>query len=244
MELLFVILMIVVGAGLATAVAAAARLRDQAASGGSETPTREIVAASILFELARLGGASREQAMKLVREEAHNPAPIREGIDLHSWSAGFASASTPPSRERLLEHAVKIAVILNSTIPLGQYNALVDVSFGLGFQSDALARLRARYRFDYVDYAKAGRPHSADRSGSGAPLFARSAADHATSLALLGLDSSSKRTDVVSAYRKMASRYHPDRFHEATSDAKQEASARFIEITVAYERLLNSPDLE
>ena len=101
-------------------------------------------------------------------------------------------------------------------IPLRQYAALLDLSFGLGFHTDALARLREIYGFEYVDHAKDARPRSADRGGGGAPLFVRDAARPSRSCSgILGLSGEATRQEVGAAYRKLVAQHHPDRFHGA-----------------------------
>ncbi|HEY5610912.1 MAG TPA: DnaJ domain-containing protein [Thermoanaerobaculia bacterium] len=247
MEFILVIAMIVAGLGLALVVGLLTMLAKRRSDGFSEQlgnvrRSRESIAASILFEIARAGGGSPDDARRLIREEARIAAPAEIGIDLSSWAQAYASGSSPDQRSRLLELAVKIAVIMNSTIPLAQYNALVDLSFGLGFQTDALARLRARYRFQYVDYAKQGRPRSADRSGGGAPLYQRAPFNRAEKLRVLGLEGDVTRDRLISAYRRLASQHHPDRYHNADDASQHAAAQRFIEVTEAYEALLATWD--
>jgi hypothetical protein len=140
-------------------------------------------------------------------------------------------------RERLLESAVRLAVATNARIPIRQYTALVDLSFGLGFQTDALARLRARYRFEYVDHAKRGRPAEADRRNRPA-LDSKRILDRRTKTELFGLRERFSRRELVSAYRRLAAQEHPDRFHGVSAAEQDRASARFIELTEAYEDLL------
>ena len=121
-------------------------------------------------------------------------------------------------------------------IPLVQYVALLDLSFSLGFRTDALARLRERHPFEYIDHAMAGRPREADRSGR-QTLSARGR-DRTELLRLLELDGDPPRQSIVAAYRRVAARHHPDRFHEASEREREEAASRFIEVTRAYEELL------
>ena len=115
---------------------------------------------------------------------------------------------------------------------------LLDLSFSLGFQTDALAKLRERYAFDYVDHAKDARPRSADRAGGSVPLFVRGSADTVALLRILGLEHNADRQAIISAYRRLASQIHPDRVHSQSESAQSEAAAKFIEITRAYETLM------
>jgi DnaJ-domain-containing protein 1 len=141
--------------------------------------------------------------------------------------------ATDQQRRELLEVAVQL-VAARSPVPVRQYAALLDLSFGLGFQTDALARLRELYGFEYVDHAKEGRPPGADRE----PLFARAPRERTELLRILGLEVTPTRQELSAVYRRLVSQHHPDRFHGATAEAQTEASARFIEITRAYEELL------
>jgi hypothetical protein len=127
---------------------------------------------------------------------------------------------------------------MHSPIPVRQYAALLDLSFGLGFHTDALAKLRELYGFEYVDHAKDARPRSADRVGGGAPLFARQTRPQDELARVLGLSGAFSRNELTVAYRKLVSENHPDRFHGATAEAQSAAAGRFIEITTAYEELV------
>ncbi|HKR66997.1 MAG TPA: J domain-containing protein, partial [Thermoanaerobaculia bacterium] len=172
-----------------------------------------------------------------VRRGAGLAAPVTSGIDIASWSETYARNATPQQRASLLETAVQL-VATEHPVPLRQYAALLDLSFGLGFQTDALARLRERYGFTYVDHAKDARPKGADRSGDAAPLFVRTKRVRSELLALLGVSSTATRQEISTAYRRLVSQHHPDKFHAATAEEQSAAAARFIELTRAYEELL------
>lgn len=239
MERLLLLLMIAAGgvAALALRLAVAAARSAPEPPRGSWAPPEEI-AASVLHAIARCGGASPDEASRLLHAHWPGAATVEPSIDLRSWAEAFARQRAEEARCELLEASVRLAVAMSPTIPLTQYNALLDVCFGLGFHADALARLRAIYRFEYVDHAKRARPRSADRAG-GAVLFRRRL-DRAALLRTLELDGEPDRGAVISAYRRLAVRYHPDRWHDAAAEEQREASRRFIEITEAYEQLLQS----
>jgi hypothetical protein len=243
MEFLIVAIMIVLGLGIAAvvavvagAVSAADKNRERA--NARISPDRDSIAASIVYQIAAAGGADSQRVLRFLREEANLLAPVTPNAHIGSWADAYRRSTTLEQREALLDLAVRAAVAHNAALPLEQYNALLDLSFGLGFQTDALARLRARYRFEYTDYAKHGRPVSADRSGGGAPLFQRPAADAQPLLSVLGLSGKVSRHDLTSAYRRLAAQNHPDRFYGSSTAQQAEAAARFIEITEAYEQLL------
>lgn len=240
MEFLIIVIMIVLGLGIAAvvavlagAVSTAERNREQS----RQPPDRDAIAASIVYQIGTAGGAAGDAVLRFLRE-AHLLAPVTPNVHMASWAEAYRRMSTPQEREALLELAVRAAVAHNAALPLAQYNALLDLSFGLGFQTDALARLRARYRFEYTDYAKHGRPVTADRAGGGAPLFQRPPADPQPLLSILGLAGKVSRHELTSAYRRLAAQNHPDRFYSASPDEQATAASRFIELTEAYEQLL------
>ena len=246
-ELVAVAIMIAGGIAIAVFIAGATAIarKEQEHAGGAAgrrmengLPERDRIAASLLFQLTLYGGVPAADALRMVRRIGGIPAPVTPGIDISNWAERFAQVSTPEQRSRLLETAVQIVAEPGTPVPLRQYSALLDLSFSLGFQTDALARLRERYGFDYVDPAKYGRPRSADRAGGGAPLFVREKPNESELLRVLGIEGSASRQTIITAYRKLAAQHHPDRFFGEPEEAQTSAAARFIEITQAYEALL------
>lgn len=231
------ILFIVVGGGALAAFVIAAMAISGRERRQNEVvmpaPQRDTIAASLLFHVVAAAGGGEDEAMRQVRRGSGIAAPITRGIDVTNWAESFARSATPQQRRELLEVAVQL-VAARSPVPVRQYAALLDLSFGLGFQTDALARLRELYGFDYVDHAKDARPRGADRE----PLFARAQRPPAELLRILGIDGTPTRQELSAAYRRLVSQHHPDRFHAETGEAQREAATRFIEITRAYEELL------
>lgn len=239
MELIFIAFMVVGGLGLAAFVMTATAIAKREQGGAEPTaapPQRDSVAASLLYHVVVAGGVPEEQALREVRRGSGIAAPITRGIDVANWAESFARNSDAQRRHDLLEMAVRL-VASGSPIPLRQYAALLDLSFGLGFHTDALARLRTTYGFEYIDHAKDARPVEADRAGGGAPLFVRVPRRREELLAVLGIEGSPSRQELSVRYRKLAAQHHPDRYHGAPSQAQADAAARFIEITRAYEEL-------
>ena len=239
MEILFAVFMLGAGSALAVFVLTATAIahRERAQEQGPP-PQRDSVAASLLYHVIVSGGSGAEEALRQVRRSAGLGAPVTRGIDVSSWAESYARAATPDQRSALLETAARLVAARNEPVPLRQYAALLDLSFGLGFHTDALAKLRQVYGFQYVDPARAGRPRSADRAGGGAPLFERAVGDRTALLAILGLGAEPSRQEISTAYRRLVSQHHPDRFHGAPQRIQEEAAARFIEITRAYEELM------
>jgi hypothetical protein len=227
-ELIAAIFMLGAGGALAIFVMVAMKI-DRAERGVDDPrpPQRDSVAASLLFHVVSAGGAPRDEAMRQVRRGAGLAAPVIQGIDVGNWAESYARHASPEQRANLLELAVQLVAKREGPVPLRQYAALLDLSFGLGFHIDALARLRESYGFEYVDHAKDAR--IAGKKGSGRP--------HEL-LATLGITGTPTRQELSAAYRKLVTQHHPDRFHGATAEAQNSAAARFIEITRAYEELL------
>jgi hypothetical protein len=240
-ELIAIIAMIIVGGATAVMVMiviAIAQKGGGPTSPTSSAPDRSRLAASILFQLLLLGGLPADEALRDIRRRAGLASPVTSGIDVTNWGERFAQLATAEQRAWLLQTAVELVSGRGRPLPLRQYTALLDLNFALGFQTDALAKLREQYGFEYVDHAKDGRPREADRVGGAAPLYARETVDPAPLLRLLGIEGPGSRQAIISAYRRLAAQHHPDRVFGAPEQVQSEAAARFIEITRAYETLL------
>ena len=235
------VIAILVGALVAVAIAVKIATMEER-SLGDEDPRRNAdgLAAGILREVAIAGGATPQAADEIARARTGWRTLPEERIDIATWGEAFAEARDPDARTALLDAAVVVAMSTGTRIPAPQYSALMALSFALGFHTDALARLRARYGFEYDDWARLGRPQEADRAGGGAPLFDRSeTVSTAELLAVLCLnEKTATRHAIVSAYRHLAAESHPDRFHEATSDERLAASDRFRRLSAAYQSLM------
>ena len=239
MEILAVLIMIVVGGATAVfALVAFALSRDQRNETARAAGGRDQIAASLLYQVLVSGAETQEDALRRIRREAGLAGIVTRGVDVASWAEAFARISTESQRSDLLETAVRMVASRGEPVSMRQYLALLDLSFGLGFQTNALARLRERYGFDYIDPAKSGRPREADRVGGATPLFIREQADPRESLRVLELDGTPTRQMIVSAYRRLVAQHHPDKVVDRSESAQQEAAARFIELTRAYEQLM------
>lgn len=200
--------------------------------------SRDSIGGSIFFNLLLAGGDRPDEALRDIRRLAGFGGVVASKVDVASWGARYAQMATPAQREQLLETAVQLVAARGRPVPLPQYSALLDLSFALGFHTDALAKLRERYPFDYVDHAKNGRPREADRSGGSTPLFVRGTPDSSMLLRTLGLEGTPSRQVIISTYRRLAAQHHPDKFFGHPPEVQSETAARFIEITRAYEALL------
>jgi hypothetical protein len=201
-------------------------------------PGRDLIAASVIHHLLLLGGDTPDAATRRLRAIGRM-APVTADIDITSWGERYRQLATREASALLLEHAIATIIDQHRVIPLAQYSAILELNFALGFQTDSLFRLRDRFAFDYVDHARYGRPHEADRAGSGASLFDSARVDDSTKLlAVLGLQEPVDRHGIIAAYRRLASEFHPDHHFDEPADAQAAAAARFIMVTDAYERLL------
>lgn len=223
---LLIALMIGGGAGIAALILRFASARQRTAPEAS-TPED-----AIAFTIAAAGARSPDDA----RRHAGCPPPPGE-IDLTEWASRLAGRRTVTERLALLERCVRIAATMNPVVPLKQYSALLDLTFALGFHADALARIRDRCPFDYVDPARAGRPRSAEGRGISMILIS-SPEEQERSLRVLELTPPIDRQALVQAYRRLVGVHHPDRFHDATEQEREAAAERFIAITQAFEKLL------
>jgi DnaJ domain len=241
-ETVAVLIMIVGGVAIAMFVFGAAAIARGEAGRVDDlrraAPRPDEIAASLLFQVFTAGGASAEDALRDVRRSAGLAGRVTRSIDVANWGDAYAQVSSPAQRQALLETAVRLVAARHRQIPLLQYIGLLDLSFALGFQTDALARLRVKYGFDYIDHAQDARPRDADRAAR-KTLFARAEGDREQWLALLEIDGTASRQTIISAYRRLAAQNHPDRFHGQSVDVQSAAAARFIEITRAYEALLS-----
>ena len=71
------------------------------------------------------------------------------------------------------------------------------------------------------------------------PLFVRDTSDPRELLRVLEIEAASPtRQTIISAYRRLVARHHPDKIADRSELAQRAASAKFIELTRAYERLL------
>jgi DnaJ-domain-containing protein 1 len=163
---------------------------------------------------------------------------VTSAIDMRNWAERFAQLAPADHRAALLDTAVRLVADRDTPVPLRQYTALLDLSFGLGFQTDALAKLRDKYGFEYIDHAKDARPREADRAGGATPLFARERREAGELLRVLEIDGPASRAVIIAAYRRLAAQHHPDRVFAQPAEVQSAAAARFIEITRAYEALL------
>jgi hypothetical protein len=242
MELLTIAFMLAGGVALAVFVIAVYAINQRAAEHERRdtlpATEQERITVSLLFAVVKAGGGSDDDALRAVRRGAGIAAPVTRGIDVPNWAETFARRATQQQRLALLETAVQLVATHERPVPLRQYATLLDLSFGLGFQTDALAKLRETYGFEYVDHAKDARPRHADRGGGAAPLYVRAERDAGALLRVLGLTAEAQRRDIIAAYRRLVAQHHPDRFHAASVEEQSGAAQRFIEITRAYEELL------
>jgi hypothetical protein len=231
-DLVAVLFMLIGGAAIAAFVLVATAIAARSSESADPLPLRrDSIASSLLVHVMSSGGVTHEEALRRVRRASGLAAPAIRGIDVTNWAESYAGISSPEQRRGLLETAVQLVAAEKRPVPLRQYAALLDLSFGLGFQTDALAKLRQAYGFEYLDHSSNRREHSG--VGTRDPQIRQNAL-----LAVLGLSRRPSRHELTTAYRKLVLLHHPDRYHGAPEAARTEAASRFMEITRAYEDLL------
>jgi hypothetical protein len=239
-ELVIVFAMLAIGGVIALAVGTSIAAAQRESGGGGRPaapPDRNHLAASLLFNLLLAGGTAPDQALRAIRGIGLI-TPVTSSIDIRNWAERFAQIASPEQRATLLEIAVQLVAGRTTPVPLRQYNTLLDLTFALGFQTNALAKLRDKYGFDYIDHAKDARPREADRAGGATPLFRRERRDDRELLRVLEIDGPPSREVIIAAYRRLAAQHHPDRVFAEPAEVQSAAAARFIEITSAYQTLL------
>ncbi|MGA7616996.1 MAG: J domain-containing protein [Thermoanaerobaculia bacterium] len=240
METALVIGTIASGFLLATIVIGVAsfwRRRFDRGEGAPPPKEQSRLAGSILFQIVRAGGADSAESAKLIREGTLHDPDGGERADVRLWAELYREMVSVEARSGLLDDAVRLAVVQNSTIPVEQYDKLLDLSFGLGFQTDALARLRARYRFSYLDHAHS-RPRHAGGRGRPERSSGKRKGGESSALATFGIRPPFSRKSLISQYRSLAAQCHPDKVHAGSLEEQESSTRRFIEITEAYEILL------
>jgi hypothetical protein len=233
-----ILVMIAAGVAIAATFLVSVGVVQQAREKHQPAATRESIASSLLFNILLAGGDRPDEALRDIRRVAGLGAAAASSVDIVSWGERFAHGSTLKQREWLLETAVRLATARHKTLPLLQYSALLDLAFSLGFHTDALAKLREQFPFDYIDHAKHGRPREADRGAGSLALFVRSETNEAELLRVLGIEGNATRQVIISTYRRLAAQHHPDRVFGAAAEVQSASAARFMEITRAYEALL------
>ncbi len=186
----------------------------------------------------------------------------REGFisDLCARRLALQLAASPDRRagELLVDGRVVTSEIVDAALRY-QLRARLDLVFDV---SDASIRFRvAQHRGRGSNIIPLspheflhGRSRSRDKRRAAAPTptpgparsHPRASSVHATggdpvrarALSALGLDSGADRDAVQRAFRRLASRCHPDRFPRATPNEKAELMRRFAEVSAAYHQLV------
>ena len=205
--------------------------KEQERAGAQAPPPRDSVAASILAQILVAGGANDEDALRDIRREAGLGAPITRGVDVTNWAEAYARVSDRASSVRCCSRP-RCSSSPDETrpIPLRQYAALLDLSFGLGFHTDALARLRETYGFD-VRRSREGRApaRSGSRRRRHAAFRPRRRGAPRSFCGVLGLDVTANRQEIIAAYRSSWRSIIPIGSTGRPSEVQSAAAARFIE---------------
>jgi len=130
------------------------------------------------------------------------------------------------------------------------YDLVPDLLAGWGWLDDfVVLGLLLRYIYLQNKKARAGQPsnqhrqtgdHTQEQTHSGADSGFRKqeTADSADPYAVLGVDATASEAEVKKAYRKLVSKYHPDKVAHLGDEFKVLADRRFKEIQQAYQRIM------
>jgi DnaJ-domain-containing protein 1 len=150
---------------------------------------------------------------------------------IDSWTVGVAASSESFLRRqeerKKREHEVSAWSTLSSFTPFFVTRAEVatEAAWPLREAQSSMADLH------WIGYEEEDGGHATDQAEMGCPLTPDSACR------VLGVTVTSTREQIRTAYRKMASRYHPDRLAGAEGREQKLASDRMASINEAY-RLL------
>ena len=113
MEFLAVLIMIAAGVAIASFVAGAVAIsrgeKSHAEALRGSAPTRDEIAASLLFHVLAAGGVSAEEALREIRSSAGLAARVTRSVDVANWGDAYAQGSSAAQRESLLDTAVRLA---------------------------------------------------------------------------------------------------------------------------------------
>ena len=133
------------------------------------------------------------------------------------------------------------------------YDLVPDLLAGWGWLDDfVVLGLLLRYIYLQNKKVRAGRPtdqhrqtgdhtqeqaHSGADSG-GAGFRKQETTDSGDPYAVLGVDATASEAEIKKAYRKLVSKYHPDKVAHLGDEFKVLADRRFKEIQQAYQRIM------
>lgn len=153
-----------------------------------------------------------------------------------SWTVGIAAASENLLRRKMKtrEHETPSWVTLPffTTLYVDRAEALGEAEWPLG-QARAEEASVAYLRWRGDEESDDGQ--AADEVEMACPLTLESACR------VLGVAATSTREQIRAAYRKMASRYHPDRLAQSGAREQELASDRMARVNEAYRLLCRNP---
>ncbi len=139
---------------------------------------------------------------------------------------------------------------------LWPYDLIPDFFVGIGWLEDVvilgllwwyLSQLGKRSRYYRYGYEQAGAGYSSGeaKGGEGGYQGQQGRPNHGTRARkdpyeILGVTRDATKEEIKSAYRSLASKYHPDKVSHLGDEFKELAEKRFKEIKDAYERLMGS----
>jgi len=146
-----------------------------------------------------------------------------------------------------------VLLILAGLYTLNPYDIIPDLMIGWGWLDDLIIwgllwrylssqkKKRANYQ-RYYQQADRGFTNESRSDADGQHGKRSGEADFSTRAdwdpyQILGIDRSASRTEIKKSYRKLASKYHPDKLEHLGDEFKELAERRFKEIQNAYQEL-------
>jgi len=173
---------------------------------------------------------------------AQEPDPL---FFIESWTAGVSAAAENFAQRRQVRERAPAYPAFDSFVP--SYTGVYEKERSGEAEVAAVpaAAPMGRYGFSWVTVGSAtdtrsGQNPEAELGSDLGEEFERETGGGLTlpgACRLLGVAASSTREQIKAAYRRMASRYHPDRAGRRSEEERQSATERMVSINEAY-RLL------
>jgi hypothetical protein len=175
----------------------------------NSTPSSEERRETVLFlsKLFKFDREDEELADELLQRL------LEVDLDVNAMARTFKKHSDPQMRERLLETLATLSLLVNGPLERGQLALLDEFAESLNLTPAQWRTIKSRYR------------------GPSPQL------DTPFCYAILGLFPESSEEETRAAYRRLAKKYHPDRFALQDQSIKRRHAERMTLINAAYETI-------
>jgi DnaJ-domain-containing protein 1 len=148
-------------------------------------------------------------------------------VDLESVYAWFNKYGTADEKENLI-HSLSSLAYHNDHVSTAEFKYLYTTSERIGLGIEQVRSIIATHQARLE--AKLNQASQTTRTSSDTKRRQK--------IHLLGLAGKPTQEAIKKAYRDLAKKYHPDRFHNSSNDDKEQAHERFIAIKNAYDYLM------